>query len=122
MSNSTTRLALYLLCSAAVVAAMFAIYLAIIKPEVISGGGTAGFVSQHGRIRIAEVHSFTTSHKMDGQSSSGPMSTLSSVYVPSYLPDGFSHSQTRLLTESSAGQLFEGRDTTLVVVQSPVLH
>ena len=117
--TTSARLVLYLLCSAAVVATMFAVYLMIVEPEVTRGSATAEFVSPHGRIRIAEVQSFTMSRGSDEQSPNGPTPTLSSVYVPSYLPDGFSHGDMRLLTESSVAQLFEGGDTTLMVVQSP---
>ena len=117
--TTRTRLVLYLLCSAAVVGAMSAVYLMIIEPEVTRGSGPAKLVSPHGRIRIAEVQSFTMSSGSNEQSPSDPTPTLTSVYVPSYLPDGFSHGDRRLITETSVGQIFEGGDTTLVVVQSP---
>lgn len=117
--RKTVTFGLYLGGSVAFLAAMFAIYLTIIEPEVTRGSGPAELVSPHGRIRIAEVQSFTMSRGSDEQSPNDPTATLTSVYVPSYLPDGFSHGDTRLMTKTSVGHLFEGGDTTLMVVQSP---
>ena len=72
------------------------------------------------RIRIVQVDSFAGFHGSDGQLPEDAAPTLSAIHVPSYLPNGFRHSQTRLMTKTSVGQLFEGEDdAVLMVVQSP---
>ena len=114
------RLFLYLLAGAALVTVLATGIFLTISPEAAGSDDAIELTSPEGRIRIAEVQSFTMSRGSDEQSPNGPTATLTSVYVPSYLPDGFSHGDTRLMTKTSVGQLFEGEDNaTLMVVQSP---
>ena len=110
----------YGLCFGSCVAfltAMLVLYITINAPDVASGDDGEELVSPEGRIRIAQVDSYTAFHAPDGQPPEGAKPTLDTIYVPSYLPDGFSHKHTRLLVESSPAQLFESEDTTLTVVQ-----
>ena len=114
--RSTKRWPLYLLGGVASIIAIFVAVLIIGSREAAGGGEVREMVSAEGRIRVALVQSYADSHESLGQFPDVEPGNLSAVYVPSYLPEGLSHSHTRLLTESSAGQLFEGGDTTLMIV------
>ena len=104
--------------SAGTAVAVLATVLIVVSPDTASGGETAEFVSPGGRIRIALVESYSASNRPDTQSPEGPPPTPSTLYVPSYLPDGMSRSDARLLTETFPGQSFMDGDTTLTIVQA----
>ena len=114
------RLFLYFLAGAVVVTALSVGIFLTIAPGAGGSNDTSELTSSDDRIRIVQVDSFTGFHGSDGQLPEDATPTLSAIHVPSYLPDGFRHSHTRLMTKTSVGQLFEGKDdAVLMVVQSP---
>lgn len=114
------RLFLYFLAGAVVVTALSVGIFLTIAPRAGGSNDTSELTSSDDRIRIVQVDSFTGFHGSDGQLPEDATPTLSAIHVPSYLPDGFRHSHTRLMTKTSVGQLFEGKDdAVLMVVQSP---
>ena len=114
------RLFLYFLAGAVVVTVLSVGIFLTISPEAAGSDDATELTSPGGRIRVDQVLSYTDPRKTKGTAHEFETEAPTSVYVPSYLPDGFRHSHTRLLTKTSIGQLFEGEDNaTLMVVQAP---
>ena len=114
------RLFLYFLAGAVVVTVLSVGIFLTISPEAAGSDDATELTSPGGRIRVDQVLSYTDPRKTKGTAHDLETEVPTAVYVPSYLPDGFRHSHTRLITKTSVGQLFEGaNNTTLMVVQSP---
>ena len=113
------RLFIYFLAGAAIVTVLsVGIFLAI-APEAAGSDDTSELTSPGGRIRVDQVLSYVDPRTIKGVAHDFETDAPTAVYVPSYLPEGFRHSHTRLMTKTSVGQLFEGEDNaTLMVVQS----
>ena len=113
------RLFLYLLAGAVVVTVLSVGIFLTISPEAAGSDDATELTSPGGRIRVDQVPSYVDPRTVKGIAHDFETEAPAAVYVPSYLPEGFRHSQTRLMTKTSVGQLFEGEDNaTLMVVQS----
>ena len=113
------RLFLYFLAGAALITALSLGIFLTISPEAAGSDDATELTSPGGRIRVDQVLSYVDPRTVKGVGHDFETEAPAAVYVPSYLPEGFRHSQTRLMTKTSVGQLFEGKETTLMVVQSP---
>ena len=113
------RLFLYLLAGVALVTILSIGLFRAVAPEAAGSADTSELTSPGGRIRVDQVLSYVDSRRVRGIGHDFETEAPAAVYVPSYLPEGFRHSQTRLMTKTSVGQLFEGEDNaTLMVVQA----
>ena len=114
------RLFLYLLAGVALVTILSIGLFRAVAPEAAGSADTSELTSPGGRIRVDQVLSYVDPRTIRGIGHDFETDAPATVYVPSYLPEGFRHSHTRLMTKTSVGQLFEGEnDAVLMVVQSP---
>jgi hypothetical protein len=70
------------------------------------GDGEAVLVSPGGRIQIHLVQDYAAATQVRLTAPDGAADAPSVVYVPSYLPEGVEHADTRMLTPTSPEQLF----------------
>ena len=114
------RLFLYVLAGAALVTVLAAGIFLTISPEAAGSDEATELISPEGRIRVDQVLGYVDPRTIRGIGHDFETDAPATVYVPSYLPEGFRHSHTRLMTKTSVGQIFEGEnDAVLMVVQSP---
>ena len=114
------RLFLYFLAGAVVVTVLSVGIFLTISPEAAGSDDAEELTSPEGRIRIDQVLSYVDPRTVKGVGHDFETEAPAAVYVPTYLPEGFRHSHTRLMTKTSVGQLFEGEASAiLMVVQSP---
>ena len=113
------RLFIYFLAGVAIVTVLSVGIFLTIAPGAARSEDARELTSPGGRIRVDQVLSYVDPGTVKGVAHDFETEAPAAVYEPSYLPEGFRHSHTRLMTKTSVGQLFEGEDNaTLMVVQS----
>ena len=94
------RLFIYFLAGAAIVTVLsIGIFLAI-APEAAGSDDTSELTSPGGRIRVDQVLSYVDPRTIKGVAHDFETEAPAAVYEPSYLPEGFRHSQTRLIDQN----------------------
>ena len=89
------RLFLYLLAGVALVTILSIGLFRAVAPEAAGSADTSELTSPGGRIRVDQVLSYVDSRRVRGIGHDFETEAPAAVYVPSYLPEGFRHSQTR---------------------------
>ena len=113
------RLFIYFLAGVAIVTVLSVGIFLTIALGAARSEDARELTSPGGRIRVDQVLSYVDPGTVKGVAHDFETDAPTAVYAPSYLPEGFRHSQTRLITKTSVGQLFEGEDNaTFMVVQS----
>ena len=118
MARNIYRSPLLYVVAAVGIMALLLVAVRTVGPSAPSSGdGEAVLVSPDGRIRIHLVQGYADSKRVRLTIPDIEVDAPSAVYVPSYLPEGLEHANTRLLTSTSLEQLFLGEGKTLTILQ-----
>ena len=108
---------IYVVVAVALMALLLLAVRAVNPSKPLESDGEAVLVSPEGRFQIHLVQGYAASKRARLSLPDVEVAAPVAVYVPSHLPEGLKHADTRLLTPTSPEQLFVGEGKTLTILQ-----